>query len=89
MFNLFKKKTVAPLGKFEPMGKMSVPEAILKLWPEVPAIFSLHQITSGVRKLTDRMCLDSTVSSSLRNLRKQGKIDFYVQDKQLSDYRKL
>ena len=93
--SLFKKKKPAEAGnprdgngKFTTNG-ISVKEGVMATWDTVPEIFSLWQVTSAVRKFTGRMCLDTTVSAALRELRKSGKINFSSLDKQLSHYRKL
>lgn len=93
--SLFKKKRPADngsprdeYGRFATNG-ISVKEGVMAVWDNVPEIFSLWQVTSAVRKFTGRMCLDTTVSAALRELRKSGKINFSSLDKQLSNYRKL
>jgi hypothetical protein len=93
MFGIFKKKTKPAVdfksSQFSPKGRLSCAEAILAVWHRIPAIFSLRQVVSGVHDASGAMFLDSTVSACMRRLKHQNKIDFLVDDRTISRYRKL
>lgn len=91
---LFKRKSEpvkeAPVNNpFNPVGEMSAREAVLLIWPKLADVFSLRQVTKGVLMGTKVSHLDTSVSAAMRLLRKQGKINYRVEDTQLSSYRKL
>jgi hypothetical protein len=92
--NLFKRKPelieeVPANNLFKPVGEMSARVAVLVIWPKLADIFSLRQVTNGVHIQTGVMHLSTSVSAAMRLLRKQGKINYRVEDMQLSSYRKL
>jgi hypothetical protein len=80
-------KKVNPL--FKKRGRLSCRESVLEAWKNIPLVFSLRHLTKTVHEISGAYYLDSTVSRKMRLLRSQNKIDFHVQDMQLSSYRKL
>lgn len=92
--NLFRKKgepqeqPVLP-RLFKPVGKVSCAQAIQNVWKEVPIVFSLRYISAEVEKETGVHFMDTTVSSALRKLRKQRKIDYFMENTLLFYYRKV
>ena len=93
--SLFKKKkesdpqTDVMPKKFKTVGKVSCAQAILNIWKEVPIVFSLRYISAAVRKETGVDFMDTTVSSALRKLRRQRKIDYFMENTLLFYYRKV
>ena len=74
---------------FKPVGKVSCAKAILNVWKEVPIVFSLRYISAAVRNETGVDFMDTTVSSALRKLRRQRKIDYFMENTLLFYYRKV
>lgn len=77
-------------GRFAPKCELSVYDATLQVYDTMPAIFHGIIFMEKVRFLLGRpMCMDGTIFRRLRELKKDGKLNYRVKDSELSIYEKL